>query len=118
MRWRKVISLEYFWVQSEPEFFRILPLLDMNVYTQDNTQWRLGAESNTCPNVANSYTIERERSLHCKRPFALKKKLTIFRKGIIMFATQFSVVEQFFATFQQSRQFLNKVSLTRSLLGC
>jgi hypothetical protein len=29
-----------------------------------------------------------------------------------MFATQFSVVEQFFATFQQSRQFLNKVSLT------
>jgi hypothetical protein len=91
------------------------------MYTQDDTQWRLGAESNTCPNVANSYTIERERerkSLHCERPFALKKKLTIFRKGIIMFATQFSVVEQFFTTFQQSRQFLNKVSLTRSLLGC
>jgi len=29
------------------------------VYTQDDTQWRLGAESNTCPNVANFHTIER-----------------------------------------------------------
>jgi hypothetical protein len=35
--------------------------LDIKVYTQDDTQWRLRAESNTCPNVANFHTIERER---------------------------------------------------------